>query len=67
MSGIVWASGHIGWLLFALIVYTGLWALACDLVWRLKRISILRLALRMGIGWIIGLGVIVLAFWLGQP
>lgn len=67
MSGFVWAAGHIGWPLFALIVYTGFWALACDLVWRLENIPIRRLAMRMGAGWIIGVVVIVLAFRFGQP
>lgn len=65
MSALVWSSGHLGWGVFALAVFTGLWFLVFDLVWRLKSIKIGRLAIGMSIGWLIGLGLILLVFYLG--
>lgn len=66
MSGFIWASGHLGWGIFALAVFTGLWLLLTDLYWRLKRIRIRRLAVTMSIGWVVGISLILLAFYLGD-
>lgn len=64
MSGFFWTSGHLGWGIFALAVFTALWWLASDLYWRLKRIRIGQLLLAVSGGWIIGAGLISLGFYL---
>ena len=64
MNGFFWASGHLGWGIFALVVFTGLCLLLSDLVWRLSSVKIGRLALAMSISWIVGVGLILLAFYL---
>ncbi len=66
MSDFFWSSGHMGWGIFALVVFTGLWWLLADLVWRLKSIGIGRLAIAMASGWIIGVGLIFLGFYFGN-
>ena len=66
MNGFFWTSGHLGWGIFALVVFTGLWTLLSDLVWRLKNVRIGRLAVAMSIGWIMGAGLILLGFYLGN-
>ena len=65
MNGFFWTSGHLGWDIFALVVFTGLWWLLSDLVWRLRNVRIGRLAVAMSIGWTIGVGLILLGFYLG--
>lgn len=63
MNEFFWtSSGHLGWGIFALVVFTGLWWLLSDLVWRLRNVRIGRLAVAMSIGWIIGVGLILLVF-----
>lgn len=64
MSGFLWAYGHLGWGIFAVAVFTGLWWLLGDLVWRLKNIRTGRLVVAMFSGWIMGIGLIVLGFFL---
>jgi hypothetical protein len=66
MNGLFWTSGHLGWGIFALAVFTGLWCLIFDLVWRLSSIRIARLAAAMLIGWSIGAGLILLGCYLGN-
>lgn len=66
MNGFFWTSGHLGWGIFALAVFTGLWWLLSDLVWRLSRVRIGRLAMAMSTGWIIGAGLISLGFYFGN-
>ena len=66
MNGFFWISGHLGWGVFALVVFTCLWALLSDLVWRLSRVRIGRLAVAVSSGWIIGAGLILLGFYLGN-
>ena len=44
MSGFLWASGHLGWGIFALAVFSCVWLLLSDLVWRLRSAAIIRLA-----------------------
>lgn len=65
MNGFFWTSGHLGWGFFALVLFTGLWWLLSDLVWRLKSVGIGRLAGVMLIGWIIGVGLIFLGLYPG--
>ena len=64
MNGFFWTSGHVGWSVFALVVFTCLWLLLFDLVWRLRSIRIGRLAAAMLIGWMVGVGLILLGFCL---
>jgi hypothetical protein len=66
MNGFFWTSGHLGWGIFALAVFTGLWWLLSDLVWRLSNVRIGRLAVAMLIGWVIGVGLILLRFYLSN-
>lgn len=49
-----------------MLVFSMLWFLAGDLVWRLCNVRIGRLALSMVIGWMAGAGAIVLAFFLAH-
>lgn len=62
MNAFFWSAGHLGWGLFALVVFTGLWLLLADIVWRLVRMRALRLTAAVAAGWIIGVVVIVFAF-----
>lgn len=64
MNEFFWASGHLGWGVFALVVFTALWGLFSDLVWRLRNVRIGKLAVAMSIGWIVGAGLILLGFYL---
>lgn len=66
MNSFFWASGHLGWGIFALVVFTGLWCLLSDLVWRLSSVRIVRLAVAVLAGWLIGVGLILLGFYLGN-
>lgn len=66
MNAFFWTSGHLGWGIFAFVVFTGLWCLLSDLVWRLRNVRIGRLAFAMSIGWIIGVGLILLGFYLAN-
>ena len=64
MNGFFWSSGHLGWGVFAIVVFTVLCWLVADLVWRLTRIGIRQLAAMTASGWAIGAGLIVLVFYL---
>ncbi|KRA33130.1 hypothetical protein ASD68_08780 [Rhodanobacter sp. Root627] len=66
MNNFLWISGHLGWGSFALIVFTVLWFLLTDIVWRLRSASIRWLAAMMSIGWMMGVGLIFIAFHLGS-
>ncbi len=66
MNGFFWTAGHFGWGIFALVVFTALWCLLSDLVWRLSNVKIGRLAMALAIGWILGGGLILLGFYLGS-
>jgi len=62
MNGFFWTTGHLGWGIFALVLFTGVWLLVSDLMWRLSSVRIGRLATALLIGWIIGAGLILLVF-----
>lgn len=64
MNGFLWTSGHLGWGLFSLIVFTGVWWLIADFVWRVTNTHIGRLATAVGGAWLVGVVCIVLGFWL---
>ncbi len=66
MSGFLWASGHLGWGIFATAVFTGLWVLLVDVYWRLKSTRMASLAGMAAAGWAVGLGLIVLVFCLAH-
>lgn len=66
MNEFFWVSDHLGWGVFALAIFTGVWLLLSDLVWRLQNIRVGRLAVVMSTGWIIGAGLILLGFYLGN-
>jgi hypothetical protein len=65
MNGFLWSSGHLGWGIFALAVFTCLWLLLADLVWRLLSTRIHKLLVAMSLGWLIGAGIVILVFSLG--
>jgi len=66
MKDFVWASGHLGWGIFAIAVFTLLWCLLSDLIWRLKSARIGRLLGTMFTGWIVGIALILLVSCLGS-
>lgn len=67
MNDFLWASGHLGWGVFSLAVFTCLWILLSDLIWRLRNVGINRLALALLAGWVAGAGIILLvSYWLGR-
>lgn len=59
MSHFFWQSGHLGWCFYALAVFTGIWVLVSDLVWRLKNAPLRRVASWMCVGWLLGAALIV--------
>jgi len=66
MNSFFWTCGYLGWGIFSLAVFTGLWLLLTDLFWRLQSIRISRLLVTMATGWIIGVGLILLDFYIGN-
>jgi hypothetical protein len=66
MDDFFWDCGRLGWGAFSVLVFSMLWFLAGDLVWRLCNVRIGRLALSMAIGWTAGAGAIVLAVFLAE-
>ena len=64
MKGLLWISGHLGWGIFTLAMLTLLWWLLSDLVWRLKSVRIGSLLIVMFAGWVIGVALILLGFYL---
>lgn len=66
MSGFFWSSGHLGWGVFAIAVFTCLWWLLVDLIWRLRSIRLHKLAVAVSLGWLVGAGVVLLGFYLGN-
>lgn len=65
MNDFFWVSGHLGWGLFALIVFTCLWILIFDLIWRSLDARFVRIAVAMSAGWLMGSMLILLGFYLG--
>lgn len=64
MSHFLWASGHLGWGIFAVVVFTGLWLVATDLYWRTKSVRFVRLLVTTVVAWVAGVAIIVLTFYL---
>ena len=62
MNDFFWSSGHLDWGVFVVAVFTGLWWLLSDLIWRLSSVRLARLALAMLIGWGAGVGLILLIY-----
>lgn len=59
MTGFFWTSGHISWLFFAILVFSGLWLLLSDLVWRVKSARFGWIPLAMFAGWVIAIALMV--------
>lgn len=59
MSEFFWTAGRLGWGFFSLLVFTALWWLLTDLLWRLKDMRTARLLALMAGGWIVGAGLII--------
>lgn len=64
MDNLFWVSGHLGWGVFTLVIFTALWIFLSDLVWRVKNVRIGRLVPAMSAGWVIGVCLIFLLFYL---
>jgi hypothetical protein len=62
MSDFLWSAGHLGWGVFVLVVFTGLWWLLGDLYWRLQSIRVGRLLLALAAGWALGAALVVMGF-----
>lgn len=67
MNGFFWTSGHLGWGIFALACFSSLWWLLSDLVWRLRNTSFRELLAVMSGGWILGVLLILLGFFIATP
>ncbi|HLI18832.1 MAG TPA: hypothetical protein VKV22_11265 [Rhodanobacteraceae bacterium] len=66
MNGFFWTSGHLGWGIFAAAVFTGLWILLADIYWRLRRTRMVRLLVMVASSWLVGIGLIVLCFFISN-
>ncbi|HET7611940.1 MAG TPA: hypothetical protein VFK29_09170 [Rhodanobacteraceae bacterium] len=66
MNDFLWSSGHLGWGIFAAVVFTGLWVLLVDVYWRLKSTRMASLLAMAAAGWTVGVGLIVLVFYLAN-
>ncbi|KZC37001.1 MULTISPECIES: hypothetical protein [Rhodanobacter] len=66
MNDFLWSSGQLGWGVFTLVVFTGLWWLLGDLYWRLQSVRIGRFLVTLATGWAVGVGLILLGFHLGS-
>jgi hypothetical protein len=66
MNGFLWASDHLGWGIFAAAVFTGLWVLLVDVYWRLKSTRMISLVGMAAAGWALGVGLVVLIFYLAS-
>lgn len=64
MSDWQWVGQHMDWGLFAVLVFTGLWWLLGDYFWRVKHVGVQRLLLVLGIGWVVAVAMLVLAWFL---
>lgn len=63
MNTFLWTSGHLGWGIFVAVVFSGLWLLVTDLCWRLLTVKTRYLLAWMGSGWLIGISIIVLSYY----
>lgn len=63
MSEFFWSSGHLGWGIFSMLIFSGVWLLVCDLAWRLWTTRAARLIAVLAASWAIGIVVILLATW----
>ena len=61
MSGFFWSSGHLGWGVFSILIFSGVWLLVCDLAWRLWSTRAARLIAVSATLWVIGIVAILLA------
>lgn len=66
MNGFFWTSGHLGWGIFAIVVFTALWCILSDLIWRLRNIRIHQLTIGMVVSWVVGILFILLGFHFGH-
>jgi hypothetical protein len=66
MNGFLWSSGHLGWGVFSLLVFTVLWWLFADLAWRLKKVRLGWFVGVMAAAWAIVASLIVAGFWLAN-
>lgn len=66
MTTFFWSSGRIGWGVFAIVVFSGLWLLLADVCWRVLVMKWVRLLAIFTFGWLVGAALIVLGFFYGN-
>lgn len=66
MHDFLWASGHLGWGVFAIVTFSCLWLLASDLYCRLQYVRFRRFLVMFFAGWIVGVVLVVWAVWLSH-
>lgn len=59
MTSFLWSDGHIGWPLFGILVFSGLWLLVTDIAWRVVRAPARTLFTCAGVIWVIGIGALI--------
>lgn len=59
MTSSIWSSGHIGWPLFGVVVFSVLCLLATDIVWRVVSVSSHKLLLLAAVVWTAGVGALI--------
>jgi len=62
MTSFFWSQGHLGWPLFGVLVYSVLFLLAGDIVWRLTPAPFRKILAVMALVWAAGMAVLV-ALW----
>lgn len=59
MMSFFWSGGHIGWPLFAIIVFSVCCLVVADIVWRVTRFPFRRLLLAAATAWAVGAAAVI--------
>jgi hypothetical protein len=62
MMPFFWSGDHIGWPLFALLVFSVCCLIVADIVWRVARFPFRRLLLAAGSAWTIGVAAVIVLY-----
>lgn len=62
MTPFVWSAGHIGWPLFGILVFSGLFLLVTDIVWRTVRMPFGKLFLCASVIWAVGIAIALILY-----
>ena len=63
MTPFVWSEGHIGWPLFSILVFSGLYLLVTDIAWRLVRVPARSLLICACVIWLVGVACLIAFLW----